>query len=140
MSRGFIITLGIIGAVVLAAVFPVFINVRDGKGHASIKTVVELKNIAIASQLYFQEYGRWPTSFGDFTNNPQKIIFMEFEEPLVLDGWKRPILYRPYDTNLGYGSVISLGKDGKPGGTGSDADLEIQFNVKNEEPKLIPKL
>jgi hypothetical protein len=119
MSRGFKITLALIGAVVLAAIVvqPIF-HRKDGPGFAAARTHAELRAIANASRAYFEEYGTWPTSFGDLTINPKKIIFVESAPFSVVDGWNRPVVYQPYDAKLGYGSVLSLGKDGKPGRQG----------------------
>ena len=128
MSPGFKIALGAIGLVVLAAIFvPPFINVRDGKGYPRAKTRSDLRCIVSASQAYYEEYGRWPSALADLTNNPRKILFLEPGPDAILDGWRRPMLYQPFDKRLGYGSVLSLGKDGRHGGTGADEDLEIRF-------------
>ena len=130
MSRGFKITLGIIVVVVFAVILvPPVVHLKDG-GNSRSRTEVELHTIANASQQYFQEYGRWPTSLTNMigTGNPRKLVFLESDPTLGMDGWKHPMLYRPYDPKLGYGSVLSLGRDGKPGGTGDDADLEVRFS------------
>lgn len=40
------------------------------------------------------------------------------------DPWGRPYIYRfPGDRNAGSYDLSSLGRDGKPGGTGEDADI-----------------
>jgi general secretion pathway protein G len=40
------------------------------------------------------------------------------------DPWGRPYIYRfPGDRNAGTYDLSSLGRDGKPGGTGEDADI-----------------
>lgn len=130
MSRGFKIVLGLIGAVVLATIFVLPITYeKDGKGDVRAKTQTELYAIVCASQAYFAEYSSWPASLTNMmsTGNPRKISFIEPDPSVELDGWRRPVLYRPHDAKLGYGSVLSLGQDGKPGGTGNDADVEIRF-------------
>ena len=33
----------------------------------------------------------------------------------------------PYNQSLGYGQIISYGRDGGPGGTGTDGDLAVRF-------------
>ena len=48
------------------------------------------------------------------------IRFEETDE--VLDGWERPIQYQP--TGNAY-ALFSLGRDGRPGGSGLDADLNV---------------
>jgi hypothetical protein len=50
---------------------------------------------------------------------PQKLEDVKNVD-VLLDGWKRPFLYTVNGTNF---MLLSLGKDGKPGGTGLDCDL-----------------
>jgi general secretion pathway protein G len=38
------------------------------------------------------------------------------------DPWGRPFVYRLADSADGF-EILSLGRDGKPGGTGEDADI-----------------
>lgn len=128
MSRGFKITFGTVAVVALAAiVVPPLTNVRDGRGYARARTRATLRSVATASRFYHQEYGRWPVAVTDFTNNPRKLIFLELGPDGVPDGWRRPVQYRPFDSAQGYGSVSSLGKDGRTGGIGADEDMEIRF-------------
>jgi hypothetical protein len=39
------------------------------------------------------------------------------------------LIYQPFDPAKGYGSVISYGSDGKPGGSGEAADIEVRFGA-----------
>lgn len=86
-----------------------------------------------ASRSYYREYGKWPNSLADLTNNPRKIIFIEWPASGPRDGWGNPIIYIPFDSTQGYGLVSSYGRDGKPGGVGYDADIEVRFNEKSPE-------
>ncbi len=43
----------------------------------------------------------------------------------ILDGWGRPLLYGIDES--GIITITSLGKDGKPGGIGEDADISIRY-------------
>ena len=52
----------------------------------------------------------------------------------VIDGWGRPLLYS-VDEN-GIISVSSLGRDGKPGGEGLDADIVRRNRTRNEDGSL----
>ncbi len=45
------------------------------------------------------------------------------------DGWGRPLLYQV--NSLGVASLTSLGKDGRPGGAGQDADMVWTFALKD---------
>lgn len=130
MSLGFKIALGLIGAVVVTAIIVLPITYeKDGKGYVRVKTQTELYAIVCASQAYFAEYGSWPTSLTNMMSggNARNLIFIEPDSLGNFDGWRRPLLYRPHDAKLGYGSVLSLGRDGKPGGTRDDADIEVRF-------------
>ena len=44
----------------------------------------------------------------------------------IVDGWKRPIRYTANDMRV---ALLSLGKDGQPGGSDEDADIQITFAV-----------
>jgi hypothetical protein len=70
--------------------------------------------------------GRWPTSATELVRNSMGAVFI-YPPPPAQDGWGRQLIYEPYTTNAGYGRVASYGRDGKPGGTGPDADMESRF-------------
>lgn len=48
------------------------------------------------------------------------------------DPWGRPYVYRVPGTKSDY-DLYSLGRDGKPGGTGEDADIGIETQVANSK-------
>ena len=93
------------------------------------RTTVMLRMYGVASSMYFQVYGTWPSSLPDlFPNgNPRKKDFVT-PGSRTNDAWRRPIGYIPFDASVGYGRVYSLGRDGVLGGTGSDADIEVRFS------------
>lgn len=134
MSDEFKTTLQAIATVVLVVlivlfVLPSFLRGCVGSGgHAHERTRAHLYFVDVATRVYFDDYGRWPTSLADFTNNPRGIIYLELGPAGLVDGWRHPIVYRPYDLAIGYGSATSLGRDGKLGGTGFDADIEVRFS------------
>ena len=98
-------------------------------GSSRLKTAaVEIKNLATSLELYYLDVGGYPTTAdgletlfaangrtkgwnGPYLNKPK----------LPVDPWGSPYKYEspgkksPYD-------LFSLGRDGKPGGTGEDAD------------------
>ncbi len=76
--------------------------------------------MAHASKIYHDVYGKWPTG----------LLPLARSGSLEVDGWKRPLIYQPFDAAKGYGAVISFGRDGRPGGTGEDADLVVRFGAK----------
>jgi hypothetical protein len=70
---------------------------------------------------YRSAYGRWPGSVSNA---------VEFDHDLgVSDEWGNQIGLIPYNEKLGYGQLISYGRDGKPGGTGLDRDWIVRFPV-----------
>ena len=93
---------------------------------AIIYTKVSLVCYKQAMTNFFATTGRWPASETELVSNSMHIIFID-PSPPVLDGWGRPIVYEPYATNRGYGRVFSYGRDGKPGGSDADADIELKF-------------
>jgi Type II secretion system (T2SS), protein G len=136
--------IGIVGAILFAAVFACMVCV---KGYASRPselaarlgyTHFSLNSVALASSSYHQFYGRWPTSLQDFgiysPRNPKHYGFLTYANTFSLatsDGWFHPLIYKPFDPSVGYGSVISYGRDGQPGGVGPDADIEVRFGRDN---------
>jgi hypothetical protein len=116
----------LICCVVVAALFFPAMNHPPG---AVVKTQVILSSLVTASKAYHVEYQQWPKSLDDLTDNPKKMLFIDWtrgEENK--DGWQHPIIYVPYNESVGYGSVISYGRDGKLGGKGADEDIEVRFN------------
>lgn len=93
---------------------------------ARAHTTVVLMGYQSASEGFFAEFGRWPTSSTEFVSNPLGIHFITPPPPWQ-DGWGRPIIYEPFTTNTGFGRAASYGRDGKPGGTDADADIELRF-------------
>jgi general secretion pathway protein G len=126
------VSLAIVGAAVLLVyglldAKAVFQAVEKAK---KARTQVILAAAATASRSYYTEYSRWPNSLADFTNNPRKILFIQWPASGPRDRWGNPLIYIPFDTARGYGLVSSYGRDGKPGGDGDDADIEVRFNEK----------
>ena len=99
--------------------------VRTHAKHVAVQS--ELSQIAVASRAYCDEHLVWPQTLSELTNNPAKHSFFEVGPEGFVDPWGYPYEYRPYSTNRMRGSVISRGADGKPGGTGEDADHTIDF-------------
>lgn len=77
-----------------------------------------------ASTNFFAMTGRWPNSISEVNTNAMAAS-PTFPPPL--DAWGHSIVYEPYAATAGYGRVVSYGRDGKPGGVGPEADIEIRF-------------
>ena len=50
------------------------------------------------------------------------------------DGWERPLIYKVDDE--GVISLTSLGRDGKVGGEGDDADIVRRYRTRNDDGSL----
>lgn len=50
------------------------------------------------------------------------------------DGWYRPLQYRVTPDDVI--TITSLGRDGKPGGTGEDADISVSYRSKRRDGSL----
>jgi hypothetical protein len=87
----------------------------DGRGITRMK----LRMLDEFIERHQQKYGRLPAKLSDLDEAKAKQGWFA-EEAIPLDGWRWPIHYQ-LDA-AGY-TLCSFGRDGKPGGTGLDADL-----------------
>jgi len=71
---------------------------------------------------YYAVNHRLPASLSDIPVEANK-------DNEVVDGWGRPIQYSSNGTTV---TLLSLGKDGRRGGTGEDADIVDTFDVVKE--------
>ncbi|MGO9246727.1 MAG: type II secretion system protein GspG [Verrucomicrobiia bacterium] len=81
-----------------------------------------LMYVASGCDKYKAQYGEWPSSLAQLV-----AARTEFGDPWDKDAWGRDLVLVPFSRSLGYGQVISYGRDGKLGGTGADSDLEVRF-------------
>jgi Type II secretion system (T2SS), protein G len=70
---------------------------------------------------YEQQYRVWPDSLDKLR------AFRGDINERCKDAWGRNFVFIPYNKSLGYGEIISYGRDEKPGGTGLDGDIVIRF-------------
>jgi hypothetical protein len=71
---------------------------------------------------YKAQFGAWPNSLEQIQSSQIKL-----GNRGTKDAWGREAIFVPYDKSVGYGQVISYGRDGKPGGTGVDRDIIIRY-------------
>jgi hypothetical protein len=95
----------------------------------SEERVVETKRLLdlhrVACSNYHNMFREWPRTLNDLRQNPSNIIFLAVDPP-GRDAWNNPLQYAPPSSTDSNGGVIrSLGADGKIGGGGRSADLEI---------------
>ena len=69
---------------------------------------------------YAAAHRRLPASLSDLPKLEQD------RDSELADGWERPIHYRASGQTV---TLLSLGKDARPGGTGQDSDIEATFTV-----------
>src|SRR5579864_930973 len=81
----------------------------------TIETKVRLRSVAQASCAFHSTYNSWPTGFAQFypDQNRLHIAFLQSAIWATNDAWGHSLLYRPFDAAAGYGSVVSLGPDGR---------------------------
>ena len=83
--------------------------------------------VAQASEQYKAEFGTWPASLSNLTNNPKKIVFIKCSSEGLVDPWGYHLIYMPFNSEAGCGLVVSWGADGKLGGTGNNRDRIRKF-------------
>jgi hypothetical protein len=100
---------------------------RDDGHFKNSRTQQLVQWIAAASDGYYTTYGHWPSSISELTKTPSGTIFANPTEIDGNDGYGHPLIYKPFDAAAGFGSVTSYGRDGRPGGTNVDRDVEVRF-------------
>lgn len=122
-----IVVLGLLAALVGPRILG---RVSDAKG-ASARTQIELLGLALDS--YRLDNGSYPTTdqglaalnakpTGDPL--PQNWRGPYLRKDVPLDPWGRPYVYRsPGERNATGYDLVTLGRDGQPGGSDEDADI-----------------
>ena len=101
---------------------------------ASVTTArAQLELFDVALESYRLDNGRFPTTEQGLaalrerpTRGPAAAAWRGpyVKKPIPMDPWGNPYVYRsPGTRNPGGYDLSSLGRDGRPGGTGEDADL-----------------
>jgi general secretion pathway protein G len=126
-----IIVVIIVLALLAGLVAPqIFGRVSEARG-ATARTQIELLGTALDN--YRLDNGAYPSTeqgLGALREKPTRApIPSNWRGPYLRkdvpnDPWDRPYIYRfPGDRNAGSYDLSSLGRDGKTGGTGEDADI-----------------
>ena len=90
-------------------------------------TSAYLAGLHSATTNFHSHTGRWPISLNELVTNSHHTVFYVPPSSGFRDGWERPFVFRPFDTNRGYGTIASFGRDGRAGGVGPDADVELRY-------------
>ena len=122
-----IIVLGLLAGIVA----PQIINRLSEAKSTTAKTQIELLSVALDG--YRLDNGSYPTTdqgLGALRERPTRApVPANWRGPYLrkavpLDPWGRPYVYRaPGERNPSAFDLESLGRDGKPGGEGEDADV-----------------
>ena len=107
----------------------VMATTRDGRGYWKQETKAVMRQTCRALLQYHQETASWPTNLSLLTSNGAgRFCYIETSAGVIQDGWRRPLVFIPYEPSRGFGVLRSLGQDGALGGRGSDADIEFWFS------------
>lgn len=86
---------------------------------------MDVATIASAVETYTIEHGRAPATLEALvTPDERGHTYLKNRTTVPPDPWGAVYGYEPPHSERGY-RVFSLGRDGKPGGEGDDADIEI---------------
>lgn len=83
----------------------------------------QLKLIASTVELYRADTGQWPASLGALTLSDGPGLGPYLSRRQLLDPWGRALFYGADADEHGF-VVFTLGRDGRLGGVGADADLQ----------------
>lgn len=83
----------------------------------------QLKLIASTVALYRADTGQWPASLDALTLSDGPGLGPYLSRRQLLDPWGRALFYRVDPDRRGF-VVFTLGRDGRLGGAGADADLQ----------------
>jgi hypothetical protein len=90
-------------------------------------TLTDVDGTMVRIHMYMLEHREYPP---DLPVLPER----EGYDDRIIDAWGRRLLYSVDDD--GIISVSSLGRDGKPGGEGLDADIVRRNRTRNEDGSL----
>ncbi|MBF5043302.1 type II secretion system protein GspG [Aggregicoccus sp. 17bor-14] len=104
------------GLFILGLGVSVFLGLRDYE--QVDRAELDIHNIAGALKLSYAKQGRYPST----AEGLQALVAQGSIESIPLDPWNHP--YR-YELRDGRPEVLSLGADGRPGGSGRDEDIRL---------------
>lgn len=122
-----IVILGLIATIVVPELFGRFTRAQKEKAK------IDITALCGAIDTYgLENNGRYPESLEILVTPDQNgRTYLKGRTTVPLDPWKNPYTYEPPSSGRDY-RVISLGKDGQPGGEGDDADID-NFSMLNEQ-------
>lgn len=118
-----IVCLWILGLPILLILDAVHIHNRR-ESFKPFVTYKRLTFIAAGCDKFKKQNGEWPKSLEQL-----QMWSSEFSDPWDKDAWNYEVKLVPYNGSVGFGELISYGRDGKLGGTGLDRDLIVHFPI-----------
>jgi Type II secretion system (T2SS), protein G len=88
---------------------------KDAAATPRETTLNRMSFTAMRIQMFIGEHGRPPQSLSELPT-------LKDRDCCLMDAWNRPLEWS-YDGTSEEFSISSLGRDGRPGGTGDDADM-----------------
>jgi len=121
---GGLLASGLVFLLTYASAWVAFGDARTVLGYGRISAALfHLNQLNIALQEYQAKSGGYPQSLDDLPPNLKDPAWIDVNGRVAVpDPWGHPFLYER--TPTGY-RMSSLGRDGVPGGTGTDADIEL---------------
>lgn len=128
-SKGFtlielLVVIVIIG--VLATIAAVNLHDRDQPARVAATRTV-LKDVSARLAEFRMDHHRYPRTLEDLVFRPEYVDSESWRggyfQEIPLDGWQNDLVYRVPGSDDFPFDVVSTGADGKPGGSGYDADL-----------------
>lgn len=95
---------------------------RDKEDSKPYVTYTRLMYLARGCDKYKAQSGSWPGSLAQLQAGRPELV-----DPWDKDAWEREFVFVQYNASLGYGELISYGRDGKAGGADADRDLIVRF-------------
>ena len=89
-------------------------------------TITTIGTCAVRSELYFEKHGKIPPSLASL---PERDGYANS----IMDGYDRQLLFEVRADRMVF---MSYGKDGLPGGTGKNADVEIHYLTHKQDGSL----
>lgn len=91
------------------------------------RTQAAMHAVALASDMFHKDFGRWPSSFAELQRNDKERLYIS---GTAVDGWGTPIIYiRPTGTNSP--ELVSYGADATVDGDTNDGDFRMTLVATN---------
>ena len=111
----------------------------DDDEHRRASTIQAMQFVTAALAMHHDQLGKYPQ------DQTQLLAFAAGRDPRLedwltnasVDAWDRPLAYASADDQQSY-TLASLGADGKVGGEGADADLEMSHETADDTASLLP--